>query len=52
MDSGTMKFLTQAQEATGKAHITIQGGAVASSETIAKLAKAKLKKTEKASKKE
>lgn len=44
LDSGTMKFLTQAQEATGKAHIMVQGGAMASSETIAKLAKAKLKK--------
>lgn len=51
LESGTMKFLTQTQAATGKAHVTVQGGATASSETIAKLAKAKLKKMNSAQKK-
>jgi U4/U6.U5 tri-snRNP-associated protein 1 len=49
LDSGTMKSLTKTQEATGKAHVTIQGAATANSAALAELiAKTKTKVEKKA----
>ncbi len=43
-NAGTMKSLTKAQEATGKAHIVVQGGILSNTSTSAMATIAALKK--------